>query len=70
MEHDRCTHKLTVYCKEEYSVFTLKKEWEDDLVHAICAANPNVNFSFTMTENKPPKDEPKNNHENDKTKKE
>lgn len=70
MEHDRATQKLTVYCGEEYTVFTLKKEWADDLVHEICTANPNISFSFTMTENKPPKDEPKNKKEKDMNKKE
>ena len=62
MEHDRSTHKLTVYCGEEFTVLTLKKEWADDLAHEICTANPQIEFSFTMTENKPPKDEikPKN----------
>ena len=59
MEHDRATHKLTIYQGEEFTVLTLKPEWADDLVHEICAANPNVDFSFTMTENKPPKDDNK-----------
>lgn len=59
IEHDRTTQKLTVYCGEEFTVFTLKKEWADDLTHEICAANPQIEFSFTMTENKPPKDESK-----------
>ncbi len=59
MEHDRGTHKLTVYCGEEYTVFTLKKEWEDDIVHEICSVNKEIELSFTMTENKPPKDEGK-----------
>ncbi len=59
MEHDRGAHKLTVYCGEEYTVFTLKKEWEDDIVHEICSANKEIELSFTMTENKPPKDESK-----------
>ena len=61
MEHDRGTHKLTVYCGEEYTVFTLKPEWEDDIVHEICSANKEIELSFTMTENKPPKDENKKN---------
>ena len=65
MEHDRTKHKLTVYCDNEYTVVTLKAEWEDDLVHAICVANPNIDFSFTMTENKPPKDEGKKKDESD-----
>ncbi len=55
IEHDRTAHKLTVYSGEEFSVFTLKKEWADDLAREICAANPQIEFSFTMTENKPPK---------------
>ena len=69
MEHDRGTHKLTVYCGEEYSVFTLKKEWEDDIVHEICTANKDIELSFTMTENKPPKDEKNKKDESDKSNK-
>lgn len=61
MEHDRGTHKLTVYCGEEYTVFTLKPEWEDDIVHEICSVNKEIELSFTMTENKPPKDDGKKN---------
>ncbi len=64
MEHDRGTHKLTVYCGEEYTVLTLKKEWEDDIVHEICSANKEIELSFTMTENKPPKDEGKKDGKN------
>ena len=60
MTHDRSTHKLTVYCGENFSVFTLKQEWEDDLVHEICTVNPKIDFSFTMTDNVPPKDDKKN----------
>ncbi len=60
MTHDRTNHKLTVYCGENFSVFTLKQEWEDDLVHEICVSNPKIDFSFTMTENVPPKGNKKN----------
>jgi hypothetical protein len=56
MEHDRTTHKLMVYCGEEFTAFTLKKEWADELVSEILKANPQIEFSFTMTENKPPKE--------------
>jgi hypothetical protein len=59
MEHDRPAHKLTVYCGEEYTVFTLKQEWEDELVRELCAVNPDIDFSFALTENTPPKDEDK-----------
>lgn len=71
MEHDRTTHKLTVYCGEEFTVFTLKPEWADSLTHEICVANPNIDFSFTMTENKPPKDDhkPQKQNKKDDTKK-
>ncbi|MBQ2740442.1 MAG: hypothetical protein IJF39_02330 [Clostridia bacterium] len=66
MEHDRGAHKLTVYCGEEYTVFTLKQEWEDDIVHEICSANKEIELSFTMTENKPPKDEGNKKDKSDK----
>ena len=65
MEHDRTTHKLTVYCGEEFSVFTLKKEWADELVGEMRKANPQIEFFFTMTENKPPKDGKKKKEKSD-----
>jgi hypothetical protein len=56
IEHDRTAQKLAVYCGEEFTVLTLKPEWADDFTHEICAANPDIAFSFTMTENTPPDD--------------
>ena len=69
IEHDRSTQKLTVYCGEEFSVFTLKKEWADDFTHEICLANPQIEFSFTMTENKPPKSDGKDKENRNKKEK-
>ena len=66
MEHDRQTQKLTVFCGEQFTVFTLKKEWADELVSEICKANPNIEFSFTMTENKPPKEDKNNRNKSNK----
>ena len=70
IEHDRVEHKLTLFCGENYTIFTLKQAWEDDLVHEICKANPDASFSFTMTENKPPKNDGKQDKsgKSDKTK--
>lgn len=53
IEHDRDTHKLTVKFGEQFSVLSCTSEWEDDFVRAILKANPNVEYTYTLTENKP-----------------
>lgn len=53
IEHDRDTHKLTVKFGEQFGVLSCASEWEDDFVHAILKANPNIEYTYTLTENKP-----------------
>lgn len=53
IEHDRDTHKLTVKFGEQFCVMSCLSEWADDFAHAILKANPNVEYSYTLTENKP-----------------
>ena len=53
IEHDRDTHKLTVKFGEQFCVISCASEWDDDFVHAILQANPNIEYSYTLTENKP-----------------
>ncbi len=57
IEHDRDTHKLTVKFGEQFCVMTCLSEWADNFVRAILKANPNIEYSYTLTENKPQKGE-------------
>jgi hypothetical protein len=47
---DTDSHKLTVYMGEEYFVVTTSPEWNNDLVQAIRAKNPEVEFTFTLSD--------------------
>ncbi len=47
---DTDTYKLTVKFGEEYCVLSLSKEWNEELVRAMLAANPNIDYSFTFAE--------------------
>lgn len=53
---DRDLNKLTVYFGEQYSVISVSPEWNEDLVRALLAVNPNIDYGFTLTD--PPKDTP------------
>ena len=47
---DTDTHKLTIYMGEEYFMVTTNPEWNNDLVQAIRAKNPEVEFTFTLSD--------------------
>ena len=47
---DTDTKKLTVFMGEEFFVLTTNPLWNNDLVQAIRNENPNVEFSFTLSE--------------------
>lgn len=47
---DTETKKLTVYVGEEFSVLSLKEEWNEEFVRALLEINPDINYSFTMAE--------------------
>ncbi|MBQ7924579.1 MAG: hypothetical protein IJ329_04670 [Clostridia bacterium] len=53
---DTDTKKLTVYFGEQFIVLNLAYEWNEQFVRAILDVNPNVDYSFTMAENKPQDD--------------
>ena len=59
IDHDRDTNKLTVKFGEQFCVLSCISEWTDDFVHAILKANPNIEYSYTLTENKPQNGEDK-----------
>ncbi len=50
MELNTDTHKLTIYVGENYSVYTLSKEWQDDFIASLRKVNPNIDFTFTLAE--------------------
>ncbi len=53
---DTDTKKLTVHFGEEFIVLNIAQEWNEAFVRAVLEANPNAEYSFTMTENKPQND--------------
>ena len=54
---DKQTNKLTVKMGEEYAVISVDASWCEDFVRAILDGNPSIDYSFTLTENKPPEEE-------------
>lgn len=57
---DRDLKKLSVYFGEQYSVISVSPEWNEELVRALLAVNPNIDYGFTLT------DPPKNKTDNEK----
>lgn len=57
---DKQTNKLTVKMSEEYAVISVDPSWSEEFVRAILEGNPSIDYSFTLTENKPPEEEKKN----------
>ncbi len=50
---DTDTKKLTMFFGEQFIVLNIKQEWNEAFVRAVLNANPNVEYSFTLAENKP-----------------
>ena len=50
---DRDTNKLTVYMGEAFSVLSVQPSWNEDFVRALRKVNPDIDYSYTITENKP-----------------
>ena len=48
--YDTDTKKLTVFVGEQFSVLSLNPIWNDEFITALRAVNPNIDFSFTLTE--------------------
>ena len=55
--YDRDLKKLSVYFGEAYITVSVAAEWNEDLVRALLAVNPNIDYGFTLAE--PPKDNDK-----------
>ncbi len=61
---DRTEHKLTVNAGESFMVLSVSPDWQEDFATAIIKANPDIEFSYTLTEvpkDGENKDEPKDN---------
>ena len=50
--------KLSVYFGEQYSVISVSPEWNEELVRALLAVNPNIDYGFTLSD--PPQDKTDN----------
>lgn len=54
---DTETNKLTVYMGEAFSVISVQPKWNEEFVRALLKVNPDIDYSYTVTENKPEKPE-------------
>jgi hypothetical protein len=51
--YDTETKKLTVYMGEAFSVIAVSPTWNETFVRALLKVNPDIDYSYTVTENKP-----------------
>ncbi len=51
---DRDLYKLSIYFGEQFSVISVSPAWNEELVRALLAVNPSIDYGFTLAE--PPKD--------------
>ncbi len=52
LELDSDAKKLTVFIGEQYSVLSLSPQWVNEFIDAIRAVKPEIEFTFTLAENK------------------
>ena len=52
---DRDENKLTAYMGEVFMTITIDAEQNEAFVRALLAVNGDIDFSYTITENQPPK---------------
>ena len=57
MTLDMQTNKLTIYQGENFFILSVNKDWENEFIHAILAVKEDLEIDYTLTENKPPKEE-------------
>ena len=53
---DTDTQKLTVNFGEQFIVVSTSLSYNESLIRALLAVNPDIDYSFTLTENKPSPD--------------
>ncbi len=56
---DLQTNKLTVHQGENFFLLGIAPAWQNQFVLALTKDHPSIDVRYTLTENKPPKDEPK-----------
>ncbi|MBQ8885160.1 MAG: hypothetical protein IJY62_02150 [Clostridia bacterium] len=56
---DTETKKIAVYVGETYSVVSMPEKYNETFARALLKSNPKIDYSFTITENKPPETEKK-----------
>lgn len=50
MVYNTQTKKLTVYFGEQFIVLSTAENWNEPLVRALLKINPNIDYSFTLTD--------------------
>lgn len=50
MVYDREKNKVSIYFGEEFSVVSVSSEWVDNFIKAILEVNPDVDYSFTLSD--------------------
>lgn len=51
------TNKLTVFFGEQFIVITVQASWQEAFIRAMLEANPNIDYSFTLTDTPPAENE-------------
>lgn len=49
--------KLTLYFGEQFMLINISPEWLEKFVRALLDANPDIDYSFTLSDNVPPEEE-------------
>lgn len=49
---DQDVQKLTLHFGEAYTVLSVSPQWNEALVRALLAVNPNIDYGFTLTDKK------------------
>lgn len=53
---DTDSKKLTVNCGEEFFVLMLSNNWNEEFVRALLSVNPDIDYSFTLSDNEKSED--------------
>lgn len=53
---DTDSKKLTVNCGEEFFVLMLSNNWNEEFVRALLSINPDIDYSFTLSDNEKSED--------------
>ena len=50
---DRDKNRLTLYMGEQFAVVLVDPKWNEEFVRELLKRNPEIEYTFTVTENKP-----------------